>query len=90
MTHLHIQEITLPFTDAQVEVFFYYTPGRPAKMYLANGDPGWPEEYAEVEITRVVPVERGSCYCDIMSALSEETLDAIETKLLEMGFDEGF
>lgn len=85
---VHSQEITLPFTDAQVEVFFYYTPGCPAKMYMTDGSPGYPEEYAEVEITRVVPVERGSCYCDIMSALSEETLDAIETKLLESEPDE--
>lgn len=87
---LHSQEITLPGTDAQVEVFFYHTPGCPAKMYMSDGSPGYPEEYEEVEITRVVPVERGSCYCDIMPALSESTLDAIETMLLEMDYNEEF
>lgn len=79
---LHSTELTLPFTDAQVEVFFYYTPGRAGRVYLSNGDPGYPEEYPEVEITKVVPVAPGSCYCDIMEALSDKTIDAIKEKLL--------
>lgn len=27
----------------------HYTPGRPAVMYLRNGDPGYPDEPAEIE-----------------------------------------
>ena len=93
---LHSQEVTLPFTDTQVEVFFYYTPGCPAKMYLANGDPGYPEEYAEVELDSILPVIRDCRYGNqhtgenIMPALSEETLDAIETMLLEMDYNEEY
>ncbi len=32
-----------------VRIWFSYTPGRPAVMYLRNGDPGYPAEPAEVE-----------------------------------------
>lgn len=28
-----------------------FSEGRPAKMYMPNGDPGWPEEPAEFETT---------------------------------------
>ena len=30
-----------------------YTPGRPAVMYLRNGDPGYPADPAEFELTEV-------------------------------------
>lgn len=39
------QEITLPM---QIDS---YSPGRPAVMYLRNGDPGYPEEPAEIELS---------------------------------------
>lgn len=32
-----------------VEVSFHLTKGRPGRMYLRNGDPGYPPEPAEVE-----------------------------------------
>lgn len=32
---------------------YTFTPGSPAVMYQRNGDPGWPAEPAEVEVTRV-------------------------------------
>lgn len=38
-----------------VRIWFSYTPGRPAVMYLRNGDPGYPAEPAEVEFMRCSP-----------------------------------
>lgn len=35
---------------AYFEVEFTVSPGRPAVMYLRNGDPGYPEEPAELEV----------------------------------------
>jgi hypothetical protein len=32
-------------------VTYTYTPGTPEVLYQRNGDPGWPAEAAEVEIT---------------------------------------
>lgn len=41
--------------DADYEITFLYRPGRPAKMYLRNGDPGYPEDPPEVEFVSVSP-----------------------------------
>ncbi len=35
----------------EFEVEFDYSVGRPAVMYLKNGDPGYPEEPAELDVT---------------------------------------
>ncbi len=35
----------------EFEVEFDYSPGCPAVMYLKNGDPGYPEEPAELDVT---------------------------------------
>ena len=36
-----------------VDITFNYTKGRPAVMYLRNGDPGYPADPAEVEFVSV-------------------------------------
>ena len=38
------------FGEQEVEVVYTYSAGRPAVMYLRNGDPGYPEEPAELEL----------------------------------------
>lgn len=43
---------TLP-DDSDCIVEFRVSPGRPAVMYLPNGDPGYPEDPAELEVIRV-------------------------------------
>lgn len=45
--------------EVDVEVGYNYTPGCPGKMYYANGDPGYPEEPAEVEIVSIKEAETG-------------------------------
>ena len=36
-----------------VTIEYRYTPGRPARLYLRNGDPGYPADPAEVELVSV-------------------------------------
>ena len=45
---------TYPFTHLQrLSVDFTYSPGQPGCNYLPNGDPGYPDEPPEQEITAV-------------------------------------
>ena len=39
--------------DTTVTVECYYTPGRAGCNYLRSGDPGYPDEPAELEITSI-------------------------------------
>jgi hypothetical protein len=37
----------------ELEVVYDYTPCRPGRMYLDNGDPGYPDDPPELDITAV-------------------------------------
>ena len=76
---LFTKEITLPFTDLAVVVEYYYYEGCAGCNHMPNGDPGTPPEPPEVDLTRIL-VNNSCC---IMEALSEATLDAVETYLYE-------
>ena len=39
--------------EAEYTAHFDYSPGRPGKMYLRNGDPGYPDEPAELQINEL-------------------------------------
>jgi len=39
--------------EFEVEVHFTYSPGTPGRMYMPNGDPGYPDEPAEFEVVGV-------------------------------------
>lgn len=41
------------FGERTVDIAYDYSAGRPAVMYLRNGDPGYPEEPAELEVLQV-------------------------------------
>lgn len=43
------------YDGMEVTITFDYRPGRPAVMYLRNGDPGYPEDPAEVEFISAEP-----------------------------------
>ena len=86
MSKIRQTEVCIFGTDATAVVKFTYTPGSPGKMYLRNGDPGYPEEPAEVEIDEVLinTFKMGkSELIDIKEALSKFVLDKIEEELLE-------
>jgi len=44
----------MPLGDASVIVEYEYTPGRPGMRTLRNGDPGYPDEPAQVNIIQVL------------------------------------
>jgi hypothetical protein len=83
MAKIHSTEITLPLTDLEVKVNFTFTPGRPGKMYLRNGDPGYPDDPAEVELLEVIVGED-----NIIDALSDKVVEMIEDNLLEVDWNE--
>lgn len=39
--------------EQTVEVEYDYSPGRPGKMYMRNGDPGYPDEPPECDVVSV-------------------------------------
>jgi hypothetical protein len=39
--------------DVDAEVSFTYSAGRPGRNYMPNGDPGYPDEPAELDIVSV-------------------------------------
>jgi len=45
--------VSLFYGDTEYVVTGTYTEGRPARMYMPNGDPGYPEEYPEFDIEDV-------------------------------------
>jgi len=52
----YIASLTLDlglFGEQEVDIHYSYTGGYPAVMYLPNGDPGYPEEPAEIEVLAV-------------------------------------
>ncbi len=73
-TYRLVRELNLGVLGHQkVEITFTYSPGRPAVMYLRNGDPGYPEEPAEVEITSLNI--GGDTWIDLMSEYLTENDD---------------
>jgi hypothetical protein len=65
--------------DVEVDVDFYYYPGRPAKLFDLPEN-CYPEEYPEVEIDKVLI---SGTEIEIGSLLSEEAIQKIETNILE-------
>ena len=51
---LHKEIVTLPNTDLEVEVVFYYSPAVRGRQYMPNGDPGYEDEPAELEIEQII------------------------------------
>lgn len=45
--------------EVECEITFNYTPGRPAVMYLQNGDPGYPADPSEIEFISAAPFCNG-------------------------------
>jgi hypothetical protein len=64
---------------AVFDVRYWYEAGLPGLVYRPNGDPGYPEEPAEVEIysVQIQGIE-------VIDLISKETLEAIKTKLLDL------
>lgn len=51
----HTMRDAIPFgyDEIPVDIKFTYSPGRPAVMYLRNGDPGYPADPPEIDLVSV-------------------------------------
>jgi hypothetical protein len=71
--------------ELEVEVDFEYTPGTEDVMYLPNGDPGYPGEAPELEVTRVYArTKQGKpALVDLINCLTDDDIRAIEDDIIE-------
>jgi hypothetical protein len=76
------------FCEAQIDglgdctIHYDYTPGSPGRMYLSNGDPGYPDEPAELDLT---VVQIGNCEfgTEVFSSEVHERLEAAVEHAIE-------
>ena len=73
------------FGEREVMVHYTYSAGRPAVMYLRNGDPGYPEEPAEIEIFAIIDNQYG---VELINLASDQALENIEDKIIEAESEE--
>ena len=64
--------------DLEVIVHFTYSAGRPQVNYLRNGDPGYPAEPPEFDITEVIREDDGT-----QLILTEDLMEDLYNKLHE-------
>ena len=72
--------------EVKVSVTYHFTSARPAKMYLRNGDPGYPEEPAGVEVLKIED-DAGNMYD--YDNLSDGDKDRIREECLEDAIERG-
>lgn len=53
MSHHQSYHTEIAGTEVSFLVTYSYSPGRPAVMYLRNGDPGYPEDPPEIEVDKI-------------------------------------
>ena len=70
--------------EIECEITFTYSPGRPAVMYLRNGDPGYPADPDEIEFLSAAPYCNGkpSPFLDYAD-MQQATLDDLARDWLE-------
>lgn len=68
--------------DEPLVVEFDITPGRPGRLYLSNGDPGYPPEPAEVDIISVL--RAGT---EILPTLPTPLFDKIVDHCMDVGLE---
>lgn len=62
--------------DIEVVVEYYYSPGDPGRMYMPNGDPGYPPEPADVDFHSVT-IDG----CDIQEYLNDSALEKLAEQI---------
>ena len=73
--------------ELELEIEFDYSPGSPAVMHLSNGDPGYPAEAEELQVTRAFVWGKDDKgvpkIIDLLDSLTDEQVEAIERDILE-------
>jgi hypothetical protein len=67
--------VFIPDYDGELFVEFTYYAGAPGKMYLNNGDPGYPDEPSEIEIESVSTTRGGPDLCSLLTAQAIEDIE---------------
>ena len=73
-------EVFIDGYDETVFVNYDYYPGRAGRMYLRNGDPGYPPEDAEADVTWVSFIKDGP---DLWEILSEDAQNNLQDRCME-------
>lgn len=73
------------FVELEVEVEVHFAPGIPETRYLRNGDPGYPAEPPEYEISSVKLVNGDE---EIKHLLSEKEINQLLIEAEETNYDE--
>ena len=68
--------------EIEVEAAFAYYPGCEMRMYMPNGDPGYPAEPPEAEVQKVFAGE-GKNRVDISDLLSANEIEDLEEQFLQ-------
>lgn len=90
MTYLRI---SIPFGDAQAIIDGDYFPARQGRMYMPNGDPGYPDEPAEFFVSGMtirgddVYDEVARMYVKKSNGEYETWLENVFDKILEEAYD---
>lgn len=72
-------------SEINVKVEYSYYAGCPGKMYMANGDPGYPEEPASIDILSIKEAETNREILD--EELSDSTRERLEDECMEHAAD---
>jgi len=69
----HMMKVDCPFAGDTmlVEITYNFRQGRPAVMYLRNGDPGYPADPHEVEFVSVRPLAQLTFPAELQKMLDE-------------------
>lgn len=82
-------KINIPFGDTELTLTGDYYPARPGKMYLSNGDAGYPDEPSTFDISEIflnnenVTDEMSNMYVKKPNGGYELWLDTMLDKILE-------
>ena len=63
---------TITYQDVEIDIEFYYEPLVRGRMYMDNGDPGYPDEGGEFYISKAFIGEQ-----DVTDLLGEDKLEEI-------------
>lgn len=72
---------------AKLVIDFDYTPGRPGRMYLRNGDPGYPPDPEERSINVVELMVRSSITGDDWRSVSDDMMYYIRDEIIDNHID---
>ena len=75
-------EGTIKYNEVEIDIKYYYEPFTPGRMYMDNGDPGYPDEGGEFYIKQAWIGNQ-----DVTELLGENKLEEIAIAYQELDRD---